>query len=103
MVKAEAACITCPSVMLPSRNFGAHNNSGTTGTMRFDPCDTSVVRMCWPGRPAPICRRTFMNALSMPRLLDLGEQVMVDNGRLLLAEVGHGDIAEVLVEYESIM
>ena len=65
MVKAEAACITCPSVMLPSRNFGAHNSSGTTGAIRLDPCDTSVVRMCWPASRAH-CRSTLVKVLSMP-------------------------------------
>ena len=65
MVKALAACITCPSVMLPSRNFGAHNNIGTTGAIRLDPCDTSVVRMCWPAS-RDHCRSTFVNVLSMP-------------------------------------
>ncbi len=37
MVKADAACITWPSVMLPSRNFGAASSSGTTGAIRFGP------------------------------------------------------------------
>ena len=54
MVKADAACITCPSVMLPSRNFGAQSSSGMTGAIRLDPCDTIVVRMCWPREPRPL-------------------------------------------------
>src|SRR5437588_4986548 len=58
MVKADAACITCPRLMLPSRNFGAHSNSGTTGAIRLEPCDTSVVRMCWPASRAH-CRNTL--------------------------------------------
>ena len=65
MVKADAACITCPSDMLSSRNFGAHKSSGTTGAIRLDPCDTSVVRMCWPASRAH-WRNTFAKVLSMP-------------------------------------
>jgi hypothetical protein len=33
MVKAEAACITCPSVIVPLRNFGAHRMMGSTGAI----------------------------------------------------------------------
>ena len=33
MVKAEAACITWPSVIEPSRNLGAHRMIGSTGAM----------------------------------------------------------------------
>ena len=62
MVKADAACITWPSVMLPSRNFGAHSSSGTTGAIRLEPCDTSVVRMCWPASRAH-CRSTLRERL----------------------------------------
>ena len=33
MVKAEAACMTWPSDMVPSRYFGAHRMIGRTGAM----------------------------------------------------------------------
>ncbi len=46
MVKAEAACITWPSDIEPSRNFGAHRMIGSTGAMMPEPCETMVVRMC---------------------------------------------------------
>ena len=32
-VKADAACITSPSDIVPSRNFGAHKMTGSTGAM----------------------------------------------------------------------
>ena len=66
MVKADAACITSPSVMLPSRNFGAHNSSGTTGAICG--CTTAASRStaacCRPsGRRASrqIHRRPFVS------------------------------------------
>jgi hypothetical protein len=31
MVKAEAACMTSPSDIEPSRNLGAHSRTGSTG------------------------------------------------------------------------
>ena len=33
MVNAEAACMTSPSDIEPSRNFGAHRMMGSTGAM----------------------------------------------------------------------
>ncbi len=50
MVKADAACITSPSDIEPSRNFGAHRMIGSTGATMDEPCDTMVVFMCWSQR-----------------------------------------------------
>ena len=47
MVKAEAACITSPSDIEPSRNFGAHRMIGSTGAMKLEVCETTVVFMYW--------------------------------------------------------
>jgi hypothetical protein len=33
MVKADAACMTSPNDIVPSRNFGAHRMIGRTGAM----------------------------------------------------------------------
>ena len=82
MVKADAACITWPSDMLPSRNFGAHSRIGTTGAIRLDPCETSVVRMCWPAERAH-CRSTLVN-------------VRVDAGALFLLAAEQRDAFAVL-------
>ena len=65
MVKADAACITSPSDIEPSRNFGAHKMMGKTGAMKPDVCDTLVVFMFWKA----MCRqaeRTFDRARLSP-------------------------------------
>ena len=46
MVKADAACMTWPSDIEPSRNFGAHRMIGITAANMDDPCETTVVFMC---------------------------------------------------------
>jgi hypothetical protein len=53
MIKAEAACMTWPSVTLPSRNFGAQSNTGTTGAIRLDPCETNAHVLARKPRPLP--------------------------------------------------
>ena len=45
MVKADAACITWPSVIEPSRYFGAHRMIGSTGAMKPELDETNVVFM----------------------------------------------------------
>ena len=47
MVKADAACITWPSVIEPSRYFGAHRMIGSTGAMKPELDETTVVFMYW--------------------------------------------------------
>ena len=69
--------MTCPSVMLPSRNFGAQSRTGTTGANRLDPCDTSAVRMCWP--------------VSSAHCLSTWAKVLVDAAALLLLAAEQGD------------
>ena len=63
-VKAEAACITCPAHAAVEK-FGCAKQQRNHGCDQADPCDTSVVRMCWPASRAH-CRRTFVKVLSMP-------------------------------------
>jgi hypothetical protein len=45
MTKAEAACMTCPSDMVPLRNLGEERITGITGATRKLVCATDVVRM----------------------------------------------------------
>ena len=47
MVNADAACITWPSDIEPSRYFGAHRMIGSTGAMKPELCETIVVFMYW--------------------------------------------------------
>ena len=47
MVKADAACMTWPSVIVPSRNFGAHRMIGRIGAMKPELDETNVVFIVW--------------------------------------------------------